>query len=322
MHVWRVMVVLTVILLTTFLQLRLDSQRRDVQEAHPGFTVVVTVKSKKIAPALEKLGEYRTSQLAYVQGRIHNSRKVLYVSKHKSPLKVVLIVPLDANSRFEDLVRLLDEREHYARCHGYGIFARYIQDFAVENLPATEALRLASIRMLRQAMVAFPQATWFWYLQSSGRILNHEIVLDQLLQQRLDNEMLREVPVRPLESEGALTSRVARACDTAIVVSRNSGGLDSSSILVRSSIVAKALLELMLDPINQNYPAFQKDEDHAGALMTHLAEWHPQLLSRFAVVPPHFLGCGPSCNKGDLACSFDPTKERVDSNGPLADKRL
>lgn len=310
MHIYWTGVIVAVLTVTCVIQSLLSDRVHDNEPKYIGYTAVVPLRTREVLPALKKLPEYRTSQLVHVHGGIHKSRRVLYLSTYKSALKVVVLVPLDADSPMEELVRILDERRQYAEHHGYGLFARYIQDFATEYLPATEALRLAHVRMLRQAMVTFPQATWFWYLQGCGRILNHHIAMDQILQKRLQSEMLRAVPIRPSEGEGsALTSRANRASDVSIVIGLASQGLAASSYVVRSSFVSIALLELMLDPINQEYPDFLNDTDHAGALLTHLAEWHPFIMAKMAVVPPHMLGSGTTCTRGDLACTFESPAE-------------
>lgn len=255
-----------------------------------GFLCTVEVDSIVIEPNLNHKPEFRTSQLVSLNGKKWPSRKVLYKSVHKVIPSVVVVLPLNANERVEKLREAVNERKQYCKQHNYGLFVRYIQDFAAEGKPAKESIGLAPIRMLRQAMNAFPESKWFWLYDSNGRInhLDSEIlVLDkskvgEAIQISLD-ETMNSAPIEHFAT---------RAEDASIFLSydTNQKCLTTKSVYLNRSITSLAVLELLTFPLLQDWKPFYESSNHADMALTHVSRWHPQLVSSIALLPPRSSG--------------------------------
>lgn len=253
-----------------------------------GFMVISTTKSHYIYPDLENHMEFRTSQLAIFNGKAFASRRVLYRSEAKP--QVVVVMALNANWNTDILLTVLKERRKYCELNNYGLYARYIQDFAAENRPLWESLGLASIRLLRQSMLAFPDSEWFWYYDANGHIIYPEKKLLPL--STVDDESL-QLAMNSVHFDTKLKSLATDAHQANIILSVQPefpNNLSSNSIMLKRSLPTSVFLEILGDPTMQNYGDFAKHNDHAGQAITHLLRWHPFLAKSIAIIPPEWSG--------------------------------
>lgn len=249
-----------------------------------GFMVISTTDSSFIYPDLEHHMEFRVSQLAIFNGKAFASRKVLYRSETKP--QVVIVMALDANWNTESLYTILEERIKYCELNEYGLYARYIQDFAAENRPLWESLGLAKIRLLRQSMLAFPDSEWFWYYDAHGHSMNPDKILSPLAGEHGKFLELAVDSPNFVSKMRPMTSSLYRIKIILSVQPEEPNNISSHSIMLKRSLPSLVFLELLSDPIMQNYEGFANSNDHAGDAMAHLVKCHPHIAQNVAIIPP------------------------------------
>lgn len=222
---------------------------------------------------------------------------------------LVMVLGLDADRYSKDyLTSVLADRLAYAKAHGYGLYCRYLQDFIPEGeSPAQQEHKLdplewAKIHLMREAMFAFSNAAWMWWLEQDAVIMNAkfdigaELVFDKAA---LSHRMLRDTPVIPPQSI-IHTYKHVPADQIKLITTQNDGGISMSSFLIRNDLLyGRMLFDYLRDPLHRNYNGFRNAGSGSAveAAFTHLVQWHPAILSKMALVSPSLLGALPEDGK-------------------------
>ncbi|QPG72761.1 hypothetical protein FOA43_000062 [Brettanomyces nanus] len=232
----------------------------------------------------------------------------------KSP-QIVLVMGLDFQ-KYEDeyALKVLPNRVNYASKHDYGLYVRWIQEFT-PRLQESHNLDTNWWRplLIREAMSAFPQAKYFWFLDERSLIMRDDLTLESYLlnADSLGKAMLRDQPVILPES-AIKTYRNTAPSDVSFIFTQDSYALNTDSIIVKNDMYGKSFLEYWGDNLYRGYSNFADNEVKA---LTHILQWHPYLLSRTALVPPRMLNSihtdekakkdsMHSYQKGDLVVNF------------------
>lgn len=229
---------------------------------------------------------------------------------------LVLVLGLDADRYSKDyLIRVLNDRLAYAKKHGYGLYARYLQDFQPEEETNPEIetkldpLEWAKTALMREAMYAFSHAAWLWWLEQDAVIMNHEFDIGSQLvfdKQALSQQMIRDAPIIPPESI-IHTYKHVPAEQIKFITTQNDAGISMNSYLIRNDqLYGRMLLDYLKDPLHRTYPGFRAAGSGRAvdAAVTHLVQWHPAILSRMALVAPSVLGAHPDEGKLLKGISF------------------
>ena len=222
---------------------------------------------------------------------------------------LVLVLGLDADRYSKDyLANVLADRLAYAKKHNYGLYARYLADFAPDekNDPEIEIeldpLEWAKVSLMREAMAAFDKAAWMWWLEQDAVIVDSEfdIGADFVFNKaEMAKQIIRDAPIIPPESI-IHTYKHVPAEQVKFITSQNSAGISMASYLVRNdAIYGRMLLDYLRDPLHRKYPGFRSagSGQAIDAAVTHLVQWHPAILSRMALVPAAVLGEHPDESK-------------------------
>lgn len=300
------------------------------------FTVAY-VSEPYIYPDLTQLEEYRKTRTVKnaKDGRILDSTKhrILY-KPSKSAAKLfnapkyfdhilktgvnelkdtnpplVLVLGLDADRYSKDyLANVLADRLAYAKKHNYGLYARYLQDFAPNEKEDPEIeieldpLEWAKTNLMREAMAAFNKAAWMWWLEQDAVIMDTDFDIGSDLvfnKATLSKQMIRDASIIPPESI-IHTYKHVRADQIKFITTQNDEGICMSSYLVRNDpLYGRILMDYLRDPLHRKYPGFRSAGSGKAidAAVTHLVQWHPAILSRMALVPASVLGAPPEETK-------------------------
>jgi mannan polymerase II complex MNN11 subunit len=201
---------------------------------------------------------------------------------HKGPTspKIVLVTSLDADSFTSDtLSRVLNDRKQYAQTHGYGLYARFAQEYGEKYTRAFYPTSWAKVSVARAAMHAFPDAEYFWYLDQNAVIMNPKTSVESLIQ-NVGTDMLTNQNVVH-KSSVIKTDSKPYPNRVEFIFSQDEIGLSSFSFIYKNSDFSKSLLEYWNDPRHYNYWGFEKAESSA---LNHLAQWHPSMFRRMALI--------------------------------------
>ncbi|KAF5102795.1 hypothetical protein D0Z03_000349 [Geotrichum reessii] len=222
---------------------------------------------------------------------------------------LVLVLGLDADRYSKDyLANVLADRLAYAKKHNYGLYARYLQDFAPNEKEDPEIeieldpLEWAKTNLMREAMAAFDKAAWMWWLEQDAVIMDTEFDIGSDLvfdKAKLSKQMIRDAPIIPPESI-IHTYKHVRADQIKFITTQNDVGICMASYLIRNDpLYGRILMDYLRDPLHRKYPGFRSagSGQAVDAAVTHLVQWHPAILSRMALVPASVLGAPPEETK-------------------------
>jgi mannan polymerase II complex MNN11 subunit len=191
---------------------------------------------------------------------------------------------------------VLGDRIAYAKAHGYGVYARYINDAIAASADSGNFHEeFSKLVIMRQAMYAFPNAKWMWWLDQDAVIMRHEFSIerDLLGSDVLESNIQRGVPVWPPDGV-VLTYRRVPSDQFRFFATRNDRGISTASFILSNDAYGHFLLSYWLDPLHQMYeqfgsqPGMNRRVDNS---VTHMLQWHPTILSRFAYVKHERLLC-------------------------------
>ncbi|KAA8916990.1 hypothetical protein TRICI_000856 [Trichomonascus ciferrii] len=215
---------------------------------------------------------------------------------HKGPAspRVVLVTSLDADgTTFETLSRVLNDRKQYAQAHGYGLYARFAQEYGEKYMSAFSPTSWAKVSVARAAMHAFPDAEYFWYLDQNAVIMNPKVSVESLIQ-NVGTDMLTNQNV-VLKSSVIKTDAKPYPNRVEFIFSQDEIGLSPFSFIYRNTDFSKSLLEYWNDPRHYNYWGFEKADASA---LNHLAQWHPSMFRRMAIIPARKFASMTAVTKG------------------------
>ncbi|KAH7090782.1 alpha-1,6-mannosyltransferas-like protein subunit [Paraphoma chrysanthemicola] len=219
---------------------------------------------------------------------------------------VVIVTVLDPKADPVWTAKIKQNREDYAKKHGYKTFFPNNDQYALNNAPST----WSRIPAMRHAITLYPGSTWFWYLDHNALITNHAIAIHSTLlaPSKLEQHMISNAPVVPPDSVIKTFSNL-KGDRIDLVIAQDKDGLAPSSFLVKNGEWAKYFLDVWFDPIYRSYN-FQKAEFHA---LEHIVQWHGTILAKLAMVPQNLINSyasGPASPQngqfkdGDLVANF------------------
>jgi mannan polymerase II complex MNN11 subunit len=195
---------------------------------------------------------------------------------------VVIVTVFDPNADKTWIEKVKENREEYAKKHGYLTFFPNNNQYPIGKHPLT----WAKVPALRHAMTLHPSSTFFWYLDNTALIMNTNVPVHSavLAPHTLEKLMIANQPIVPPDSVIKTFSNL-KGERIDLVVTQDHDGLSTNSIIVRNGEWAKYFLDAWFDPIYRNYN-FQKAETHA---LEHIVQWHGTLLAKLALIPQNAL---------------------------------
>lgn len=199
--------------------------------------------------------------------------------------QIVIVTGIDfINIDPVTLVKIIQNRVDYAHLHSFALYSRWIQEFTpLFEEHRSDANKWSRLFIMREAMQAFPNARWFWYLDESTLIARNDLKIDSyiLKKESLDPILLKNQPI--VLPDGAVkTYDNIKAEDVSLIITQTGAGLNTDSFILKNDLYGRALIEFWMDPLFRKYPAFRKDE---SAALSHILQWHPLLLSKTGIVP-------------------------------------
>ncbi|KAK9240318.1 galactosyl transferase GMA12/MNN10 family-domain-containing protein [Lipomyces kononenkoae] len=205
--------------------------------------------------------------------------------------RVVLVLGLDNGKYKEDyLAKIIENRREYADAHKYGLYVRNMSDFKGSVHDAAK-LGWYKLPLMRSAMQDNPGSTYFWYLDQNAIIMNPNLNIESHITdvKRLNSLVLRDVPVVPPDST-IRTYRHVPADRMKFIISQDHEGFQTGSFILKNGEYAWYVLDAWFDKLYQEYK-FQKAEKSS---LEHLAQWHPTVLSKMAIIPQRIFNAYPN----------------------------
>ncbi|CAL5875088.1 uncharacterized protein PFLUO_LOCUS9392 [Penicillium psychrofluorescens] len=218
---------------------------------------------------------------------------------------VVIVTVIDREQLSESYIKkIVENREDYAKRHGYANFFTSTSDYAdaINDAPQTWAAAPA----LRHAMATYPYSTYFFHLSAHALIMNPSKSLKSHLldKARLESLMLKDLPVVPPDSIIRTFSHL-KANDVDLIMTQDGEDISPGSFVLRQGDFARFFLDLWFDPLYRSY-MFAKAETHG---LDHIIQWHPTILARLAMVPQRILN---SYSKDSPSAGADGTYQDGD----------
>ncbi|EOA90770.1 glycosyltransferase family 34 protein [Exserohilum turcica Et28A] len=219
---------------------------------------------------------------------------------------VVLVTVIDPKQDPTWTAKVKNNRDEYAKRHGYLTFFPTNDQYPIPNSPLT----WARVPAMRHAMTLYPSSMFFWYLDHTSLIMNMAVPIHTALltPAKLESYMITNAPVVPPDSVIKTFSNL-KGDRIDFVITQDKDGLAPGSFVIRNGEWAKFFLDSWFDPIYRSYN-FQKAEYHA---LEHIVQWHGTILAKLAMVPQNLLNSyasGPANPKdgqfkeGDLVAGF------------------
>jgi mannan polymerase II complex MNN11 subunit len=212
-----------------------------------------------------------------------------------------LVLGLDYEKFGPDyLEKIIENRKHYAMAHGYAIYARFVQEFKDDyTISYNHNPSWAKVSLCRAAMLAFPTAKYFWYLDETALIMNPLLNLEEhiLEPKALGPEMIKDVPVVS-NSDIIRTYKYTKPEQVQFILSQDDQGFNTVSFIFRNSEYSSSIMEYWNDPGHRQYKGFPRAEASA---LNHLAIWHHTMLSKMAVVPARKIASLSGSTNGNRA---------------------
>ena len=243
-----------------------------------------------VVQANKEKDENAALELSKARNMFKNHDKIVYRPKNnKNYPDVIIVTALDFEKyTLGGLTAIAQNRIDYAHNHNYGVYIRWSQEFlpklnSMAHLKNKEKAKWIRIFAVRAAMLAFPQAKWFWYLDQDGLIMNMNINLHDyvLSDEALDPIMLRQQKINP-QSGIIKTYKSSRPNSVRLILTQSDEKIETHSFLVRNDDIGKSILEFWCGDLFYSYPNFPYGPESA---VTHILQWHPFILSRSAIIP-------------------------------------
>ncbi|CCK69341.1 alpha-1,6-mannosyltransferase KNAG_0C02300 [Huiozyma naganishii CBS 8797] len=205
------------------------------------------------------------------------------VYRRENELKTVIVSLIDfENEDLDSIIAVVQNRVDYAQKHNYGVYIRWIQEFIpiLAEQDLSRSGEFCKLLVMRAAMHAFPNAENFLFVDNKSLIMNLKLSVERdiLNPSTLDLTLKRDVSVStnsPIKTYTNLDLKSVKL----IIPQNNRGELDISSFLVKNSVQSKAFLEYVSDPLIRDFDGISISE-----AISHVLQWHPELLSRTAIV--------------------------------------
>ncbi|OBT85280.1 hypothetical protein VE02_06514 [Pseudogymnoascus sp. 03VT05] len=196
---------------------------------------------------------------------------------------VVIITVIDPGSQSKQYIADIKEnREQYAKKHGYATFFPTVNDYPLGDSPVS----WSKLPAMRHALTNFPYTEYYWFLDQNALIMNPNLKIETHIMnpKRMDVLMIKDQSIVPPDSV-IKTFKHLKGQQIHFSITQDKDGLAPGSFIVRNGDWSKFLLDTWFDPLNRSYN-FQKAERHA---LEHIVQWHPTILSRLSIVPQHIM---------------------------------
>lgn len=235
--------------------------------------------------------------------------------------EIVIVTTLNYEKFNPSLItKVAQNRIDYAYHNNYGVYARYAQEFIPFFVKARNDVDTWSrLVTMKEAMFAFPNAKWFWYVDEKTLIMRNDIDIKNYILKReaLDPIILRGHILAPPNGQIKTYTNVDVE-KLSLLITPTELGLSTESFLVKNDFHGRSLLDVWLDPLMRSYPFFRKDISKA---LSHILQWHPVLLERTGLLPPRTIASAYEqsdengrpekflYHEGDLVINFPKCKE-------------
>ncbi|GMM43534.1 alpha-1,6-mannosyltransferase [Pichia kluyveri] len=252
------------------------------------------VKNSEIKP------KYSLSQQNAMKSFKQTGRKIYKGNENPEIILVTSINFENLNPSY--IVKIIQNRVDYAHTNNYGVYSRWNQEF----LPMFQKTRnsldsWSRIIAIREAMIAFPKAKWFWYIDETSFIMNNQININNyiLKKESLEPIILKDQSI--LQPDGFIkTYSDVKFEDISIILTQNENGISVDNFIIKNNLYGKAILNLVLDPLMKTYPKFKKD---VSTTLSHILQWHPILLSKTVIIPPRTINARVN-NNADIDIKY------------------
>ncbi|WLF77874.1 putative alpha-1,6-mannosyltransferase mnn11 [Lodderomyces elongisporus] len=237
-----------------------------------------------------------------------NQDRVVYKPKPGAEYPDVVIVTVVDFDRYslDGLSKIVQNRVDYAHFNKYGIYVRWKQEFtsqlgSLAALDDVEKSKWTRLFALEAAMLAFPESSWFWYLDEDALImdlnsnLNKQFLSAEILNQRI----LRDQPLIP--PDGLIkTYKSTKPQNVKLILTQSDSKIETNSFLIKNDKASegfgKALVQIWSNSLYMNYQSFPYGPDSA---LTHILQWHPFVLSKTAIIPGKVIAASHDIPKDD-----------------------
>lgn len=257
----------------------------------------------------------------YNQAIINFKRNGHRVYKGNENPEIVIVTVLNYEKFNPSLItKIAQNRIDYAYHNSYGVYARYAQEFIPFLIKSRNDLdNWSKLITMKEAMFAFPNAKWFWYVDEKTLIMRNDI--------DIKNYILKREALEPILLRGQSLTTPADTIKTytnvdveklSFLVTPNEVGLNTDSFLVKNDLHGRSLLDIWINPLMRSYPPFRKDISRS---LIHILQWHPLLLERTGLIPSRTIASAYEQNEdsrrseefiyqeGDLVINFPKCKE-------------
>ncbi|KFZ22744.1 hypothetical protein V502_02785 [Pseudogymnoascus sp. VKM F-4520 (FW-2644)] len=211
------------------------------------------------------------------------------------PVVIVTVINPESQSK-QYIADIKENREQYAKKHGYATFFPTVHDYPIGDSPPS----WAKLPAMRHALTNFPYTEYYWFLDQNALIMNPNLKIETHIMnpKRMDTLMIKDQSIVPPDSV-IKTFKHLKGQQIHFSMSQDKDGLAPGSFIVRNGDWSKFLLDTWFDPLYRSYN-FQKAERHA---LEHIVQWHPTILSRLGLVPQNILNSysrAPANGKTDV----------------------
>lgn len=225
-------------------------------------------------------GEVKT-KFANLDKRVYNHRKGKYP-------EIIIVTLIDFQKySFEALVKIVQNRVDFAHANSYGVYVRWYQEFlphlnSFTSLSSPEKRKWVRLYCLQAAMFAFPEASWFYFIDEDALIMEFDNLQKKLLN-NLDAVSMETSIIPP----SGLIKTSPQVDDPKLIISQSKSKIETNTLLIKNDPIGRAILSIWGDILYSNYVNFPNGPDSA---LTHILQWHPYILSKTVIVPGRLIG--------------------------------
>ncbi|KAJ5908811.1 hypothetical protein N7495_001493 [Penicillium taxi] len=219
--------------------------------------------------------------ILFLLSHLYPSSSTSTPSTHADTAGVVIVTVLDRKQLSEGYIKkIIANREHYTKAHGYTNFFASTSDY--EEAIGDAQRSWATVPAVRNAMATYPRAKYFFHLSPHALIMDPTKSLESHLldKSRIETLMLKDYPVVPPDSI-IKTFPYLKEKDIDLITTQDIEDLTPGSFVLRNGDFARFFLDIWFDPLFRSYN-FAKAEVHG---LDHILQWHPTVLARTALVP-------------------------------------
>lgn len=282
----------------------------DITSDYDNYTYDIAVSSKDYSKMLKGRSTFKLKEGVQKMKRFiqkHNTIKFLLLliplsvlaylilqSKHrkKSPSKIVMILAVNEGGGVErwktpqewSVERSsIANKKGYAERHGYTLA---LKDTSLKKRYSHEWREgWEKVDILRQTMREYPDAEWFWWLDTYTFIMEPELSLESYLLDEINKNAYRSVEhFNPLGIKPDIPYVTTAGQPVDMILAQDCGGFNLGSFFLRRSEWSDLLLDTWWDPVlyEQMHMVWEhKEQDCLEVLYNH----QPWIRERLGFVP-------------------------------------